>query len=115
MAELYTIIREINPYAEAFKMMREVEIEEEQRAAKEGRTVHPVTMFILNDRKDDERRYNAPRVNEVAIIFCNADGEPPFERDIKIYSRNEQKSIPISILDSNCDPMVYPILFPHGE
>jgi hypothetical protein len=115
MPELDAVIREISPFAEAFKMMREVEIEKEQRAAKEGRILHPVTMFIRNERKDDERCYNAQRVNEITIVFCSADGEPPLERDIKIYSRSEQKTTPISILNSNCDLMVYPILFPYGE
>jgi hypothetical protein len=115
MAELDTIFREINPFDEAFKMMREVEIEEEKRATEEGRTIHPVIMFIRNYRRNDQRRFNALRVNEVAIIFCNADGEPPFERAIQIYSRSEQQTIRISILDSNCDPMVYPILFAYGE
>jgi hypothetical protein len=115
MAELDAVIREISPFAEAFKMMREVEIEKEQRAAKEGRILHPVTMFIRNERKDDERCYNAQRVNKITIVFSSADGEPPLERDIKIYSRSEQKTTPISILNSNCDLMVYPILFPYGE
>jgi hypothetical protein len=72
-------------------------------------------MFIRDDRRNDQRRFNAPRVNEVTIVFCNADGEHPFKRDIQIYSKSEQQTTRISILDSNCDPMVYPILFPYGE
>ena len=42
-------------------------------------------MAIKNDRQADPRRYNEPRVSEVAIVFDNFDGEPPFNRDILIH------------------------------
>jgi hypothetical protein len=108
-------MKETNPFAKAYKMMHEVEKEEEQKAKKEGRAIQPICMFIRNDRRNDQRRYNAPRSNEVAIIFSDPNGEPPLERDIRIYSRSERKTMPISVLNPNCDPMVYPILFPNGE
>jgi hypothetical protein len=100
-------MKEIKPFAKSYKMMHEVE--------KEGRTIQPMCMFIRNDRRNDQRGYNAPRSNEVAIIFSNPNGEPPLERDIRIYSRSEIKTAPISVLNPNCNPMVYPILFPSGE
>ncbi len=108
-------MKEINPFAKAYKMMHEVEKEEEQKAKKEGRAIQPICMFIRNDRRNDQRRYNAPRSNEVAIIFSDPNGEPPLRRDIRIYSRSEKKTMPISVLNPNCDPMVYPILLPNGE
>ncbi len=94
--------------------MREVEAEEETRENTEGRAVHAVNMWIKKDIKDDQRRYNAPRSNEVAVVFHNTDGEPPFERDIAVYSR-DGGLIQISIVSGNCDPRTYLLLFPNGD
>jgi len=106
MSQLDQLMRQVNPFAEAYKMMHELENEN-------GST--NVCMFIRHDRNLDLRRYNAPKVNEVAIVFQNVDGEPPFERDIRIHSRNTRTTQQISILSPNCDPMSYPILFPLGD
>jgi hypothetical protein len=106
-------MKEINPFAKSYKMMHEVG--KEQKVQKEGRAIQPICMFIRNDRRNDQRIYNAPRSNEVAIIFSNPNGEPPLKRDIRIYSRSERKTMPISVLNPNCDPMVYTILFLNGE
>lgn len=46
-----------------------------------------VTMVIVQDRKSDMRRYNAPKCNEVAAIFQNAEGEPPLDRNLLIHCR----------------------------
>lgn len=46
-------------------------------------------MAIKRDRQFDIRRYNQPTSsNEIAMVFVNDDGEPPFQRDIRIYPRN---------------------------
>ncbi len=115
MDKLDSLMRQKNEYAKAYKMMREFEMKEENQANKEGRSIKPISMLIRTDRRNDQRRYNAPKMNEVAIVFQNIDGEPPFERDIRIYSRSENKTQRISILNENCNPMTYPILFPHCE
>ncbi len=94
-------------------MMRELEIEE-QRAKKERRSANTVSMLITTARRNDQRIYNYPQSNEVAIVFQNVDGESPFKRDLRIYLKSEQKTRHLSILDANCDPMVYQILFPHS-
>jgi len=49
-----------------------------------------VNMVLRRDRQSDKRRYNAPTSNEIAMIFVNEDGEPPFERDIRVYPKNPQ-------------------------
>ncbi len=115
MVRLDSLIRNTSKYAKGFKMIRELEIEEENRAKKEKRTVNPISMLITTKRKKGQRRYSNPQMNEVAIVFQNVDGEPPFERDLRIYSKSERKTRHLSILEANCDPMVYPILFPHSE
>ncbi|UYV81455.1 hypothetical protein LAZ67_20001239 [Cordylochernes scorpioides] len=99
-------------------MLHEVEKECMQEATANNTEPSIVSLGIIQDRKNDQRRYNAPRSNEVAIIFQNADGEPPLERDLIIHCRslpNERKTQRISILDPNLEPMVYPILFPYED
>ncbi|OXA46565.1 hypothetical protein Fcan01_18730 [Folsomia candida] len=121
MRELGSFMAQNNPFAKAFKMLHEVEKECLAEAALHGVAPATVAMAIVQDRKSDQRRYNVPRVNEVAVIFQNADGEPPLERDILIHCRpNENDSNPkrterINILDPNLEPMVYPLLFPYGD
>ncbi|XP_028675555.1 uncharacterized protein LOC114665257 [Erpetoichthys calabaricus] len=71
-------------------------------------------MWIHRDKANDQRRYNAPTENEIAIVFRSNNGEPPFERDISVHSKNAPMQN-ISILIQHCDPMTYPILFPYGD
>ncbi|GBN35035.1 hypothetical protein AVEN_129146-1 [Araneus ventricosus] len=53
------------------------------------------------------------------MVFVNSDGEPPFERNIRVYPLNlenpQQPFININILSPNLDPMAHPIFFPYGE
>ncbi|CAG7820920.1 unnamed protein product [Allacma fusca] len=117
MHELAQLLSAINNYAKAYKMMHEVEQEETDKAHQEGRPPREITMSIHIDKQSDRRRYNAPRFTEVAVIFRSDKGEPPFERDICIYSRLHTKGIAIhqAILNNDVNPMVYPILFPHCD
>lgn len=101
------LIREINPYANAFKMMRNV--------MQRYQDQNTVQMWITKDRNHDPRRYNLPVANEVAAVFVSEDGEPPFARDIAVHPLGDAGLQNLSILSPNCDPMVYPLLFPHGD
>lgn len=53
------------------------------------------------------------------MVFVNEDGEPPFERDIRVYPRNprnpDEQFININLLSPNLDPMTYALLFPYGQ
>ena len=62
----------------------------------------------------DQRRYNRPTVDEVAMIFVGNDGAPPTNRDIVVYPRAAEKTR-ISDLHDCVDPMSYPLLVPRGE
>ena len=62
----------------------------------------------------DHRRYNGPHHEKVAIVFTGENGESPNHRDIIIYPR-DQPLRRISHMSANCDPMVYPLMFPCGE
>ena len=78
-----------------------------------------VNMALRRDRQSDQLRYNSPTSNEVAMVFVNEDGEPPFERDIRIYPKNpedpQNNFVNLHILSSNLDPMTYALLYPYGE
>ena len=110
--------RQNNRLAQSYQLMREIEAKEVQCAAETGEVVS-VSMVLRRDRHSDQRRYNAPTSNEVAMVFVNEDGEPPFERDIRIYPKNPQNPnqpfINLHILSPNMDPMTYALLFPYGE
>ncbi|UYV63730.1 hypothetical protein LAZ67_2005450, partial [Cordylochernes scorpioides] len=88
MKLLSLYIAGINPFADACKMLHEVEKECMKEATANNIEPSIVSLGIIQDRKNDQRRYNAPRSNEVAIIFQNADGEPPLERDLIIHCRS---------------------------
>ncbi|XP_071570012.1 uncharacterized protein [Temnothorax nylanderi] len=111
MKDLSCFMVQCNEFAKTFKMMRQVE--------KDLNPIGNKTInLMLSFRKDpqhDQRRYNAPQANEIAVVFQNVDGEPPFERDIRIYNKNSNDVQQISILDKRCDPMCYPLLYPYGN
>jgi len=112
MKKIANLLQNINFYAQAYKSMYEVENEEIQRARAAGREVKPFTMRLRHERSKDYRRYNLPTANEVAVVFEDEDGQPPYNRDFCVHLRNTYSTKRISILNSHLDPMVYPILFP---
>ncbi|XP_053552307.1 uncharacterized protein LOC128643486 [Bombina bombina] len=118
LRELSSYMCQYNPFAKACKMLYEVEQECIHEASLNGVQNSKVSMVILQDRTSDYRRYNVQRVNEVAVIFQNSDGEPPLERDLLIHCRStDQTKKPerISVLDPNLEPLLYPLLFPYGD
>ncbi|CAG8812576.1 14813_t:CDS:2, partial [Dentiscutata erythropus] len=70
---------------------------------------------IHNINSKDMRTYNAPKTDEVAIIYgYKSDEEKPNKRDI-IIKRNNNILIRISEFHDAYDSLQYPILFPFGE
>ncbi|GFU90411.1 ATP-dependent DNA helicase [Trichonephila clavipes] len=72
---------------------------------------------MSDERLDSDQhrgRYNAPKTNEVAMVFKSSDGIRPNNRDICIYPKQRQQ-YRISTLNPNCDPMIYVLFFPCGE
>ena len=102
MQHIQGVLNEVSPLAAAYRNMQEVELEEQERAARENRPASNVTMTMREG--NDPRRYNAPLNEEVAAIFVGNDGEPPASRDIVVYPRN-QPLRNISYLSSNIDAM----------
>ena len=112
-------MRNHNRLTNSCLIMRDVQKEHEENSLELGLEIPVVNMVFKRDRRSDQRRYNKPTENEVAMVFVNNDGEPPFERDIRIYPKNpidsQQYFININILLPNLDPMTYHLLFPYGE
>ncbi|EFX63653.1 hypothetical protein DAPPUDRAFT_268051 [Daphnia pulex] len=119
MEQLDALIRRVNPYAVMYKNMRQVAMEEDRQAAVEGRAPVVVSMVIHNDRRtQDERRYNSPAGEEIAVVFKSIDGAPPENRDIRghlLIPRRGKVFIRIDTQKPMCDPMTYPLLFPNGD
>ena len=80
-------MRNHNRLANSYLMMRDVQKEHEENSLELGLEIPVVNMVFKRDRRSDQRRYNKPTENEVAMVFVNNDGEPPFERDIRIYPK----------------------------
>ncbi|GBL78182.1 hypothetical protein AVEN_42757-1 [Araneus ventricosus] len=103
--------RQHNRLSDTCRMLREVESRVIAESNEAGEDVPVVNMVFRRDRHSDQRRYNAPTANEIAMVFVNSDGEPLFERNILIFF----SFININILSPNLNPMAYPIFFPYGE
>jgi hypothetical protein len=112
MQLIQTVLDAVNPYAAAYKHMYLQEQEAQQEAARQGKPAPVVCMLIKQG--PDQRRYNEPRHDEVAAVFVGEDGAPPLQKDIMIYPKDKPMSR-LNYLSSNCDPMVYPLLFPRGD
>ncbi|ODM86919.1 ATP-dependent DNA helicase pif1 [Orchesella cincta] len=65
MENIDALLRQINPYAQAFKMMKEVQTTTQ---------CQDIRMLIVKDQFQDPRRYNLPTANEVAAVFTSEDG-----------------------------------------
>ncbi|XP_029636261.1 uncharacterized protein LOC115211747 [Octopus sinensis] len=117
MHRLDEIIRENNVYAASYRTLQEVELHEVQYAQQEQGPISVVNLVFNRDRTADRQKYNLPTVKEIAMIFNNTDGESPFNRDFKVYPRNNDiPVISLNILSPNHDPMTYVLLFfPYGE
>ena len=76
-------------------------------------------VFRLNKREsgNDPRRYNIPKIGEIAVVFDGENGEPNVS-DFMVQPKTNNNSFITSVLhplSQNCDPMVYPLIFFHGE
>ncbi|KAG8178854.1 hypothetical protein JTE90_017629 [Oedothorax gibbosus] len=99
------LMREINPYAQKYKMLRDMTINGEE--------------YVLDFVKyefDDKRRYNRPTTSEMEIMIVSKDGSVP-SVDIKVYPKQEgnHETTILKQISQHSDPMTFPILFPHGD
>ncbi|GBO13309.1 hypothetical protein AVEN_163384-1 [Araneus ventricosus] len=101
--------RQHNRLSDTYRMLREVESQVIAESNEAGDDIPVVNMVFRRDLHSNQRRYNAPTANQIAMVFVNSDGEHPFERDIHVYSLNpenpQQPFINIKILSPNLDPI----------
>ena len=63
----------------------------------------------------DQRRYNAPAMEQVAAIWQDgSDEKSKFDRSIMVYSNSRWPQF-IRAYYGCYDPLAYPILYPSGE
>ncbi|XP_025405609.1 uncharacterized protein LOC112679890 [Sipha flava] len=119
LERLDILLREINPYAQMFMYMTEIWNREQFAAAVENpaRPPRTVSMYFVRDSRDPGRR-NEPAVREIAAVFIGNDGDPPENVDFVVYDRNPNPNVNYRRIPStsrHTDPLLYPLLFPHGE
>ncbi|GBN94980.1 hypothetical protein AVEN_9901-1 [Araneus ventricosus] len=90
LGQIDRFFRQHNRLPDTYRMPREVESRVIAESNEAGDDVPVVNMVFRRDRHSDQRRYNAPTANEIAMVFVNSDGEPPFERDIRLYPLNPE-------------------------
>ena len=117
MTEIDAFLRVNNLYATTYRMMFEIERDEVDIARRENRPLPNISLVLRRDRRSRRFDLLAPTANEIGMIFTTVDGEPPFDRDLKVYARDpgEQPLLKLKIRSPHLDPMVYAILFPFGE
>ncbi|GFX33356.1 helitron_like_N domain-containing protein [Trichonephila clavipes] len=88
MRRIDEVIRRVNPFATMYKMMWKLE----HQVLREGHEASEnVTMYVSDETLDSDQhrgRYNAPKTNEVAMVFKSSDGIPPNSRDNAFIQNN---------------------------
>ncbi|RWS20004.1 uncharacterized protein B4U80_07696 [Leptotrombidium deliense] len=102
---LQTVLRN-NPYADSYRYFHEVCKEKGDNS---------VSLNFVSYATDDKRPYNVPTTNNIAAVITTCDGSVPYSIGVKVYPRNEQECDYLSNLSHHSDPMLFPLLFPHGE
>ncbi|KAK9714009.1 hypothetical protein RND81_06G065300 [Saponaria officinalis] len=96
-------VMETNPYAQFFRSLRDLGVQEWNR------------IVIRVDPTHDQHTHNVPTASQVSGIWVDdAPADSPLTQDIVFYARSRASHC---ILDyySYYDPLQYPILFPYGE
>ncbi|EFO97109.1 hypothetical protein CRE_30483 [Caenorhabditis remanei] len=112
--KLIDILKQHHPHVKSFKMMFEVEKEEKEKAALEKRPERTVKMTFQIRSQDDQRRYQNPTADEIAVVYVGDEEEIPGKRGLTVHQKSGQLQS-LHVIDPNCDPMTYPLLFPKGQ
>jgi hypothetical protein len=103
---LLTMMYNINPYVEVFKMARDMMVIE-------GATMDLKLRFIAF-RTKDARRYNVPTADEVTALMVGDGSEAVDRRDVVLVHQASPFQR-ISKLHVGYMALHYPLLFPYGE
>jgi hypothetical protein len=99
------MLSEVNPYAQAFKSIRDLVSNNPTQA---------LHLWILAKRSKDARTYNIPTGNEVAAIMVSDGSEDVDHQDVVVQDRQGGLRR-ISKLHPAYMPMSYALMFPYGE
>ena len=116
LTELHNLIRTINPYSMAYKMMPEIEKGEYKKAEECILLPKEVKMYkcMVRNNTLDKKNNGAVACNKEAIIYVGEDGFSQSERVICIYSKSSNVCR-IPIISQHIHPMISPLLFSRGE
>jgi hypothetical protein len=105
LLRLSSMLDDIDPYFHIFQTARE-----------RLQTTNHISLHLktINVAHLDQRRYNQPTADEIAIIMPGTGEEPVARREIILQSRSGPLKR-ISELHSAYLPLRYPLLHPHGE
>lgn len=112
----------INPYAQSFRSMAEIEKqytdEAEERCRRLGRPLSeaqvPEVRLCFNLKRSVQKSYSVPVVSEVAAVFVmHGGGEVP-DAHLVVHPRGTRNIRTLSTLSPDLDPMCLPLLFPFG-
>jgi len=109
MAELQAMIHQTHPYValykSAYQIMAETPPEQRQN----------MRVLLRADRTQDQRRYNLPTANEIAVVIPG-DGSEEVSDHRDVVLRLQGGGLHrISHLNPAYSPLHYVLLFPHGE
>ena len=71
-------------------------------------------LFSLKPRYD-RNRYNVQRSNKVAAVFLTTADGVISDSYVTIRNKDTQILQSVNLMDPNVEPMVYPLIFPHGS
>ena len=92
---LSRLMFQLNPYAQSFRMMLELEQAEHRDAQRENRLPVNLRMVFSNDRPSGlpGRLYDLPTANEVAVVYVGDEGDVPETRAIAVHSRATDRTL----------------------
>jgi hypothetical protein len=103
---LLTMMYNINPYVEVFKMARDMIVTEG--------VPMDLKLRLIASRTKDARRYNVPTTDEVVVLMVGDGSEAVDRRDV-VLAQQAGPFQRISELHVGYMALHYPLLFPYGE
>ncbi|CAH9141764.1 unnamed protein product [Cuscuta epithymum] len=105
VSDLKQLLDQYNPYAKAYRMVRD---------RVQNNEVAPLKLRLIGQRGHHARTYNLPTASEVAALIVGDFDASSGERDIIVETQSNSLKR-VSVLSSAYLPLQYPLLFSRGE
>lgn len=110
------IMSEINPYARDYYHLREKYLQIMNERRNMGETQHPTLVLELRQFNRNERHFDLPQQNEVAVIYESEDDIIQNNTKYRVFLKDRPERLKeISFLSEIGDPLTFPLLFINGE